>query len=202
MESDQHREPWNKVKLVGQKPLLKPKDIWAIRIHLQNTHQVRDLAMFNLVVSRFTDVESAHRSGLAEDEAFATTSRPPKSIAIRSCVTPLAPTISTRACLASGTSTTVPRRPPGRLTTSSSSTDLLCALTARSASILASASAFRSAASSGGNPRSRKILPSVGVTCSMPTRLILSCCCAARRALRLRRFDLVIVVDLSIYRHA
>jgi hypothetical protein len=35
MESDQHREPWNKGTLVGQKPPLKPKDIWAIRIHRQ-----------------------------------------------------------------------------------------------------------------------------------------------------------------------
>ena len=29
---------------------LKPKDIWAIRIHLQNAHAVRDLAMFNLAI--------------------------------------------------------------------------------------------------------------------------------------------------------
>ena len=50
MEFSQHREPWNKGKLVGQKPPLKPKDIWAIRIHLQNEHQVRDLAMFNLAI--------------------------------------------------------------------------------------------------------------------------------------------------------
>ena len=50
METDQTREPWNKGKLVGQKPPLKPKDIWAIRIHLQNEHQVRDLAMFNLAI--------------------------------------------------------------------------------------------------------------------------------------------------------
>ena len=50
MESNQPREPWNKGKLVGQKPPLKPKDIWAIRIHLQNAHQVRDLAMFNLAI--------------------------------------------------------------------------------------------------------------------------------------------------------
>lgn len=50
MESNHPREPWNKGKLVGQKPPLKPKDIWAIRIHLQNTHQVRDLAMFNLAI--------------------------------------------------------------------------------------------------------------------------------------------------------
>lgn len=50
METHQSREPWNKGKLVGQKPPLKPKDIWAIRIHLQNEHQVRDLAMFNLAI--------------------------------------------------------------------------------------------------------------------------------------------------------
>ena len=50
MEATQHREPWNKGKLVGQKPPLKPKDIWAIRIHLQNERHVRDLAMFNLAI--------------------------------------------------------------------------------------------------------------------------------------------------------
>lgn len=50
MESNLHREPWNKGKLVGQKPPLKPKDIWAIRIQLQNAHQARDLAMFNLAI--------------------------------------------------------------------------------------------------------------------------------------------------------
>ncbi len=33
METTQHREPWNKGKLVGQKPPLKPNGIWAIRIH-------------------------------------------------------------------------------------------------------------------------------------------------------------------------
>ncbi len=50
MESSHSREPWNKGKLVGQKPPLKPKDIWAIRIQLQNAHQDRDLAMFNLAI--------------------------------------------------------------------------------------------------------------------------------------------------------
>lgn len=45
-----HREAWNKGKLVGQKAPLKPKDIWAIRIHLHNAHAVRDLAMFNLAI--------------------------------------------------------------------------------------------------------------------------------------------------------
>ena len=43
-------EPWNKGKLVGQKPPLKLKDIWAIRIHLQLDKRVRDLALFNLAI--------------------------------------------------------------------------------------------------------------------------------------------------------
>ncbi len=50
MESYEHREPWNKGKLVGQKAPLKPKDVWAIRIHLQGADHVRELAMFNLAI--------------------------------------------------------------------------------------------------------------------------------------------------------
>lgn len=50
METTQKRDAWNKGKLVGQKPPLKLKDIWSIRIHLQNAHAVRDLAMFNLAI--------------------------------------------------------------------------------------------------------------------------------------------------------
>ena len=50
MESIKMREAWNKGKLVGPKPPLKPKDIWAIRLHLQNAPAVRDLALFNLAI--------------------------------------------------------------------------------------------------------------------------------------------------------
>jgi integrase len=50
METVKSHEPWNKGKLVGQKPPLKPKDIWAIRIHLQRDQRIRDLALFNLAV--------------------------------------------------------------------------------------------------------------------------------------------------------
>jgi hypothetical protein len=50
MEAKNKRESWNKGKLVGQKPPLKPKEIWAIRIYLQNTHAARNLAMFNLAI--------------------------------------------------------------------------------------------------------------------------------------------------------
>ncbi len=42
--------PWNKGKLVGQKPPLKLKEIWAIRIRLQLANRIRDLALFNLVI--------------------------------------------------------------------------------------------------------------------------------------------------------
>ena len=42
--------PWNKGKLVGQKLPLKLKEIWAIRIRLQLSKQVRELAMFNLAI--------------------------------------------------------------------------------------------------------------------------------------------------------
>jgi integrase len=42
--------PWNKGKLVGQKPPLKLKEIWAIRTRLQFCHQTRELAMFNLAI--------------------------------------------------------------------------------------------------------------------------------------------------------
>jgi integrase len=42
--------PWNKGKLVGQKPPLKLKEIWAIRIRLQIADRVRDLALFNLAI--------------------------------------------------------------------------------------------------------------------------------------------------------
>ena len=40
--------PWNKGKLVGQKPPLKLREIWAIRIRLQIDKRHRDLALFNL----------------------------------------------------------------------------------------------------------------------------------------------------------
>src|SRR6266545_3566342 len=42
--------PWNKGKLLGQKPPLKLKEIWAIRIRLQLEHRTRELALFNLAI--------------------------------------------------------------------------------------------------------------------------------------------------------
>ncbi len=45
-----HSEPWNKGKLIGQKPPLKLKEIWALRVRLQLATKVRELAMFNLAI--------------------------------------------------------------------------------------------------------------------------------------------------------
>ena len=42
--------PWNKGKLLGQKPPLRLKEIWAIRIRLQLDHRIRELALFNLAI--------------------------------------------------------------------------------------------------------------------------------------------------------
>lgn len=42
--------PWNKGRIIGQKPPLKPKHVWAIRTRLQMNKHWRDLAMFNLAV--------------------------------------------------------------------------------------------------------------------------------------------------------
>jgi integrase len=44
------RVPWNKARLTGQKPPLKLKEIWAIRVRLQLSSQMRDMAMFNLAI--------------------------------------------------------------------------------------------------------------------------------------------------------
>jgi integrase len=42
--------PWNKGKLTGAKPPLRPKHVWAIRTKLQVERRLRDLAMFNLAI--------------------------------------------------------------------------------------------------------------------------------------------------------
>jgi len=42
--------PWNKGKLTGTKPPLRPKHVWTIRTKLQVEGRTRDLAMFNLAI--------------------------------------------------------------------------------------------------------------------------------------------------------
>ena len=42
--------PWNKGKLIGAKPPLRPKHVWSIRTRLQLEGRERDLALFNLAI--------------------------------------------------------------------------------------------------------------------------------------------------------
>ena len=44
------RVSWNHGQIVGPKPPLKPKHIWAIRTRLRHDGRVRDLAMFNTAI--------------------------------------------------------------------------------------------------------------------------------------------------------
>jgi integrase len=44
------RVPWNKGKIIGAKPPLRPKHVWSIRTKLQLDGRVRDLALFNLAI--------------------------------------------------------------------------------------------------------------------------------------------------------
>ena len=49
---DQIREPWNKGKVIGARPPLRPNMLWAVRTRLQLSHRARDLALFNLAIDR------------------------------------------------------------------------------------------------------------------------------------------------------
>ena len=49
-QSAPKRTPWNKGKLIGAKPPLREKHVWAIRTKLQIEQRTRDLAMFNLAI--------------------------------------------------------------------------------------------------------------------------------------------------------
>ena len=44
------RPPWNKGKLVGAKPPLRPSHVWSITTKLQMEGRKRDLALFNLAI--------------------------------------------------------------------------------------------------------------------------------------------------------
>src|SRR6266849_5992313 len=71
------RVPWNKGKVTGAKPPLRPKHVWSIRTKLQIEGRARDLAMFNLAIDsklRGCDVvairvEDVAASGYAADRA-------------------------------------------------------------------------------------------------------------------------------------
>jgi hypothetical protein len=46
-----NRTPWNKGKLIGARPPLRPKHVWSIRTRLLLGGRTRDLALFNLAIN-------------------------------------------------------------------------------------------------------------------------------------------------------
>ena len=75
--TDSSRTPWNKGKLIGAKPPLRPSQVWSIRTRLLIDRRARDLALFNLAIDsklRGCDVvalkvEDVAPSGYALDRA-------------------------------------------------------------------------------------------------------------------------------------
>jgi len=60
------RTPWNKGKLIGAKPPLRPKHVWAIRTRLMVEGRTRDLALFNLAID--SKLRSCDVMGLKVDD--------------------------------------------------------------------------------------------------------------------------------------
>ena len=70
----QRHAPWNKGKLVGQKPPFKLKETWSIRVRLQMQGRLRELAMFNLGIDsklRACDLVSLRVRDVCHGDRFA-----------------------------------------------------------------------------------------------------------------------------------
>ena len=82
------RPPWNKGKLVGAKPPLRPSHVWSIRTKLQIEHRTRDLALFNLAIDsklRGCDVvavrvDDVAPNGYTLDRAASAAGSPPHTL--------------------------------------------------------------------------------------------------------------------------
>src|ERR1700722_17212341 len=83
-ENGPQRVPWNKGKLTGAKPPLRPKHVWSIRTKLEIEGRARDLAMFNPAIDsklRGCDVvairvEDVAAGGYTADRATARQKKP------------------------------------------------------------------------------------------------------------------------------
>jgi integrase len=77
IENASKHVPWNKGKIIGAKPPLRPKHVWSIRTKLQVEERLRDLALFNMAIDsklRGCDVvalrvDDVAPSGYAADRA-------------------------------------------------------------------------------------------------------------------------------------
>jgi hypothetical protein len=54
---------WNRGKLFDQKPSLRQKEVWSIRIRLQLQERLRELALFNLAIDGKLCVEARRGAG-------------------------------------------------------------------------------------------------------------------------------------------
>ena len=68
-EAASKRAAWNKGKLIGAKPPLRPKHVWSIRTKLQIADRKRDLAMFNLAID--SKLRGCDVLGIEVDDALA-----------------------------------------------------------------------------------------------------------------------------------
>ena len=65
---------WNKGRLMGQKPPLKLREVWAIRTRLELDKRFRDLALFNLAIDsklRGCDLVSLHLGDVTHGDRIA-----------------------------------------------------------------------------------------------------------------------------------
>jgi hypothetical protein len=83
-----HRMPWNKGKLIGARPPLRPKHVWSIRTRLLVEGRIRDLALFNLAIDSklrgcdvVADIDAARVAGDGEPAPAAAESKPAKPTA-------------------------------------------------------------------------------------------------------------------------
>jgi hypothetical protein len=72
------RTPWNKGKLIGAKPPLRPNQVWSIRTRLLIERRPRDLALINLAID----------SKLRGCDVVALRSKMSRRMAMRSIVRP------------------------------------------------------------------------------------------------------------------
>ena len=62
-------QTWNKGRLLGPKPPLQPKHVWAIRTRLQLAKRTRDLALFNLAIdSKLRGCDVVSRMGISSSQ--------------------------------------------------------------------------------------------------------------------------------------
>src|ERR1700730_1533712 len=80
-KADGREIPWNKGKLIGQKPPLKLKEIWAIRIRLQLDHRARELALFNLAID--SKLRGCDLVGLHVRDVFQSSHVAPRAIVMQ-----------------------------------------------------------------------------------------------------------------------